>query len=151
MAVAGTACVPETWRNVEDVGTQAASVEPRRDDSAHVVVAYDNPGEAAPEAEVPVRRSSILLPDPVFFRLGAGYGALGHIDLAPCREQGLPPGYLRMRVTFRHDGHVVRASVYSTTEPPRDALACVGQRLDLAMVPVFDGEDVTLSKSVFVN
>jgi hypothetical protein len=90
-------------------------------------------------------------PEPIFFSLGAGHGALGRVDLGPCRDQGLPSGYLHMRVTFRHSGRVVRAAVESPTEPPSEALACIGAQLEMAMVPVFDGDDVTLSKGFFVN
>jgi hypothetical protein len=89
-------------------------------------------------------------PEPVFFRIGAGYGAVGHVDLGPCRERGLDPGYVRMRVTFAGDGTVAHATVESPTPPPPDALACIGERLRAAQVPAFQGGDFTLSKSVFV-
>jgi len=92
-----------------------------------------------------------VAPDPILFRLGAGYGALGHVDLAPCRDQGLPQGYLRLRVTFRASGRVVRAAVETPVAPPAEALTCIGEQLEMAMVPLFEGGDVTLSKSFFVN
>jgi hypothetical protein len=101
-------------------------------------------GRGAPSGHPPA-------PDPVLFRLGAGYGVLGHIDLAPCRAQGLQTGYLHMRVTFRHSGRVIRAAVESLVPPPPEALACIGEQLELAMVPVFEGGDVTLAKSFFIN
>jgi hypothetical protein len=83
--------------------------------------------------------------------MGAGYGALGHVDLAPCRDQGLAPGYLHMRVTFRDSGRIVRAAVESPVPPPQEALECIGEQLKMSMVPIFEGGDVTLSKSFFVN
>ena len=89
--------------------------------------------------------------EPVLFRLGAGLGALGHIDLNPCRDQGLPPGYVHMHLTFRGTGRVVRAAVETPLAPPPEALACIGDQIQATMVPVFDGGDVNLSKSVFVN
>ncbi len=89
-------------------------------------------------------------PAPVFFRLGAGYGAVGRVDLGPCRDHGLDPGYVRLRVTFGGDGEVARATVESPTPPTADALACISRQLKSASVPVFEGGDVTLSKSVFV-
>jgi hypothetical protein len=92
-----------------------------------------------------------LFADPLFFALGAGYGALGRIDLGPCKDQGLQPGYLRLRVTFRGSGRVVRAAVESPVAPPAPALACIGGQLEAAMVPGFEGGDVTLSKTLFVN
>ena len=89
-------------------------------------------------------------PAPVFFRLGAGYGAVGRVDLGPCRERGLDPGYVRMRVTFAGNGSVAHATVESPTPPPPDAIACISERLQAASVPSFEGGEVTLSKSVFV-
>jgi hypothetical protein len=88
--------------------------------------------------------------DPVFFHLGAGYGAIGRVDLAPCRELGLDPGYVHMRVTFGGGGQVVRAIVESLTQPSPEALECISEHLAPASVPTFEGGDVTLSKSLFV-
>jgi hypothetical protein len=91
-------------------------------------------------------------PDPVPFRIGAGRGMLGHVDLRPCRDRGLPVGYVHMRVTFRHSGRIVHAIVETPAPPPQEALSCIGEQLEqLAMVPAFDGGDVTLSKTLFVN
>jgi hypothetical protein len=90
-------------------------------------------------------------PDPIPFRLGAGHGMLGRVDLRPCRDRGLPVGYLHMHVTFRRNGRVVHATVETEAPPPQEALTCISEQLELAMVPAFDGSDVTLSKSFFVN
>jgi hypothetical protein len=95
-------------------------------------------------------KTYLLPPEPVLFRLGAGLGALGHVNLDPCRFRGLPSGYLHLRVTFRHGGRVVRAAVETANEPPADALVCVSERLADAEVPGFDGGDVTLSRSFYV-
>jgi len=85
-----------------------------------------------------------------FFALGAGYGALGKIDLSACRDEGLPAGYWHVRVTFGPSGRIVHASVESPVAPSREALACVADRLTGPTVPRFDGHGVTLSKSIFV-
>jgi hypothetical protein len=119
----------------------------------HLVLAavVVDPGDV--ESAPPPQTAPYLRPsdEPVTFRLGAGYGALGHVDLEPCRDSGLPQGYLRMRVTFRPGGGVARATVETQQQPPSEALSCVGQHLAAAMVPAFDGSDVTLSKSFFVG
>jgi hypothetical protein len=113
-------------------------------------------GETA--ASTPLRVSAIPLggrdrprPDPVFFHLGAGYGVLGRLDVAPCRGRGLPAGYLRLRATFRPSGRVAHAAVESLERPPEDALACIGEILQATAVPPFDGGDVTLSRIYFVD
>jgi len=120
-------------------------------DSRPTAIAYDGPSE--PVEAPPATPPGPARPDraPAFFRLGAGYGALGQIDLSPCRDHGLPHGYLRVRVTFRTDGRVGRAALQSEVLPPEEALACVGEQLELASVPAFEGGDVTLSKSFFVD
>ena len=89
-------------------------------------------------------------PDPIPFRIGAGHGALGTIDLAPCREQGLPGGYLRMRVAFRHDGHVAHAVIEGPVLPPQEALDCVAAQIEDTTVPPFDGRDASLTRRFFV-
>ncbi len=144
-------CVRRTTRDflpVEESAEPAA--EPM--EIRTVELPPDQPIEGAPEPDAvspppPAPRQ----PDAALFRLGAGYGALGQLDLASCREQGLQAGYLHMRVTFEDSGRVVRAAVQSPTAPPPAALACIGDQLRTAMVPVFAGGDVTLSKSFFVN
>lgn len=146
-------CVRETGKLAAT--TDRTADEPPRDPSEvrEIAVAYDSPGTEASEPVASAVRASPghEPPDPVLFRLGAGYGALAHVDLTPCRDEGLQPGYLHVRVTFRHSGRVVSAAVESPVAPPSEALACIGEQLELAMVPLFEGGDVTLSKSFFVN
>jgi hypothetical protein len=137
------------------------AIEPAAPDSAAepvevraVALADDHSDDEASEPVAPDHR---VLPaqhpfrEPTLFRLGAGYGALGHVNLAPCREQGLQGGYLHLRVTFRGDGRVARATVESHLPPPPEALGCIGEQLEAALVPVFDGDAVTLARSFFVN
>jgi len=119
-----------------------------------VEVAQDSREERAPirvAAALPASNADHPRPDPVPFRIGAGHGALGNVDLGPCHDRGLPSGYLRLRVTFRPSGHVSRVAVESEDQPPPDALACVGEQLEAPKVPVFDGDDVRLSRIFFVN
>lgn len=120
---------------------------------AHVDVADDAseaPAAPLPASALRVSNADHPAPDPVFFRLGAGYGALGRIDLESCRDLGLGSGYLHMRVTFRHSGGVAHATIESDAQPTPEVLACIGEHLQNAMVPRFDGGNVTLSRSFFV-
>jgi hypothetical protein len=125
--------------------------------------------EPAPVAEPPVERqltiaeadealapthplpAARVAPDPIRFQVGAGYGALSHVDLAGCREYGLQSGYVRVRATFTRVGYVVRAAVTSLTAPPPAALDCIADQLRRTGVPAFDGEDAKLSKTYFVG
>jgi hypothetical protein len=143
----------------ESMNAVAYAADPAPAEAAQPVVVADvnmagnDSAAAAPRPAAALRASGAdhPPPDPVFFRLGAGYGALGHIDLEPCRDYGLASGYLRMRVTFRHSGAVAHATVESEAQPSPEVLACIGERLQDAMVPGFDGSNVTLSKSFFVT
>jgi hypothetical protein len=154
---AATGCIRRDWLNEPaiDADPGASAESPTKPVVVQSVdVAYDGPEETTPlraAASLPASNADHPRPDPVLFRLGAGHGTLAHVDLQPCRDLGLPPGYLRMRVTFHPSGHVVRAAVESEAPPTDEALACVSEQLEVAMVPAFDGEDVTLSRIFFVN
>jgi len=120
-----------------------------------VIGGDDDANEAPPPPAAPATLvwSSLRVNqhEPVLFRLGAGLGALGHIDLNPCRGQGLPAGYVHMHLTFGGTGRVVRAAVETPVAPPPEALTCIGDQVEATMVPTFEGGDVNLSKSFFVN
>lgn len=111
-----------------------------------VAVPHDDSDEASEAVAAPRPRDT---PDPVFFRIGAGYGALGLVDLAPCQDQGLA-GYVRVHVTFSGSGQATRAAIEGRVAPSPEALSCIGQQLRVATVPVFEGGDVTVSKTFFV-
>jgi hypothetical protein len=115
-----------------------------------VVVSNVTVAGAAAENASRASDADRVRPGPTFFLIGAGYGAVGRIDLTPCRDRGLDPGYVHLHVTFGVGGSVARAVVESPTQPPADALACVADLLAAASVPAFEGGDVTLSKSLFV-
>ena len=150
-----TGCVQrETLYDLGLAEREPPTVQYERIYVGSVDVSYDGPEDMTPlraMSAIPVSNSDHPRPDPVPFRLGAGHGTLGTVDLAPCRERGLPPGYMRMRVTFRPNGHIVRAAVESEVPPPQEALTCVGEQLEVAGVPPFDGQDFTLSRIVYVN
>jgi hypothetical protein len=143
----GTGCVREI-----DVATSSApQSEDEPDDRRPVAVAYDGPASGSPQEDPPAPAARGPQRDPIFFHLGAGYGALGQVDLESCRDHGLARGYIRVRVTFRTDGRVARAALQSDVLPPPEALTCIGERLETALVPAFEGGDFTLSKSFFVD
>jgi hypothetical protein len=149
LGLTATGCLHEPDAEVE-TAYQPPEPEPvvRRD----VTMPWARSGEPMPAAPVlaasPRDRPP---PDPVPFRIGAGHGALGSIDLAPCRAEGLPPGYLAMRVTFHRDGRVAHAVVEGPVPPPQEALDCVAEQIEEATVPVFDGRDASLTKRFFVE
>lgn len=107
--------------------------------------------DEAPSPALPPSPRDKPVPDPIRFQIGAGYGALSHVDVAACRERGLQAGYLHVHATFTHLGYVVRASVESQAAPPPPALDCIAERLRQAGVPQFDGTEATLSKTYFVE
>jgi hypothetical protein len=155
-AFAAAGCAPqETLYDAEYPGGQVTASPPaERVAVGHIDVRYEGPVEPTPlraAAAAPASERDRPRPSPIFFSLGAGHGALGRVDLSTCRDRGLPAGYLRIRATFRPSGHVAHAAVESAAEPPQEALECVSEQLEDTNVPPFDGEDVSLSKIVFVN
>jgi len=145
-------CVRQPMMIIEPL-EETAEPAPEPTEVRDVDVAYDGVLVERPESviSVPIQGAGRRQVEPVLFHLGAGYGALGGLDLTSCRDRGLQAGYLRMSVTFRSSGRIVHAAVRSSMAPPPEALACIGEQLEVAMVPMFEGDDVTLSKSFFVN
>lgn len=152
LASASTGCV-HTDTTLAEVDSEP-SAPPPPTVSRDVVIGGDDTTEAPPESAPAVlvwSAVNVRQAEPVLFRLGAGLGALGHIDLEPCREEGLPPGYVHMHLTFAHTGRVVKAAVETPVAPPAEALACIGEQVEATLVPGFDGGNVMLSKSFYVN
>jgi hypothetical protein len=89
-------------------------------------------------------------PDPIRFQIGAGYGALSHVDVSACRDRGLQAGYFHVHATFSHEGYVMHASVESEAPPPPPALDCIADLLRQTGVPQFDGSEATLTKTFYV-
>jgi hypothetical protein len=147
LLLAATGCVHEQLAVVEtDVDDSARVAEPI--EARQITVDTEQAPSAAPPSRTPDER---LLPDPIPFKMGAGYGALALVDLAPCREHGLRPGYVRVHATFTHLGYIVRATVESTAAPPAPALDCIADQLRQVGVPEFDASSASLSKSYFVQ
>ena len=145
-----TGCVEEPPPQVPEVVDEAPPPrEPTVVSPVAMARARHAPG-AASDGAPRASEADRVHPGPVFFRLGAGYGAVGQVDLGPCREKGLDTGYVHMRVTFAGDGTVALATVESPTPPPPAALTCISEQLRAASVPAFEGGDVTLSKSLYV-
>jgi hypothetical protein len=149
LLLAATGCVHEQEVAVEGEDYEAPrTVETA--DAWQITVDDEQPPAPGP---APTTRTADerLLPDPVPFKIGAGYGALAHVDLAPCREHGLQPGYVHVRATFTSLGYIVRATVESAAPPPPPALDCIAGQLRQVGVPKFDAQSASLSKRYFVR
>jgi hypothetical protein len=150
LPVLATGCLHEPGEDDTGLYQPAYAPPPQPVARREFSVAWEGLGGDVP-ALVPASSPLTKVPDPVPFRIGAGHGALGALDLAPCRAEGLQAGYLRMRVTFRRDGRIVHAAVESPEPPPQEALECIADQLQGAKVPAFDGRDASLSRSFFVE
>jgi hypothetical protein len=106
--------------------------------------------EPSPAPSLPPSPRDKPVPDPIRFQIGAGYGALSHVDVSSCRERGLQSGYFHVHATFSPEGYVLHASVESEAPPPPPALDCIADHLRQAGVPRFDGSGATLSKTFYV-
>jgi hypothetical protein len=150
LAPLATGCLHQGDADLEaGLYSPADDSDTQRPVRSDVAVAWAGAERASPPPAVSPRDRPP--PDPVPFRIGAGHGALGSVDLAACRELGLQSGYLRMRVTFHPSGHVVHAAVESPVPPSQAALDCVAEMLEEATVPAFDGREASLSRRFFVE
>lgn len=132
----------------------AAAAAEESESSQAIEIDYDGADTPTPmrlAAAIPASELDRPHPDPVFFALGAGHGALGQVDVDGCGERGIPAGYLRMRATFRPSGQISRAVVMTESPPSQEALDCIAEKLRVMRVPSFDGESVTLSRNYFVE
>src|SRR5271165_4777474 len=92
----GGACLPRESLNMAQLAPDPAPPE-EHVVATNVPVGSDGSDEGTIERAHPRRPAGAgLSSDPVFFHLGAGYGALGRIDLDSCRDQGLVPGFLHL-------------------------------------------------------
>jgi hypothetical protein len=77
--------------------------------------------------------------------------ALAAVDLAACRQQGLPQGHGHANVTVRPDGTI--SSV--VTDAPRDispsGAACVRERLGATVLPPYRGAPIVVGTTWFVR
>jgi hypothetical protein len=156
--VAACAGLSTTGCLAREAGVQPPAIEPAPPEDpvfvSHVTLIDGDRAAATEAAATAAMRASDSYRArryPAFFRLGVGYGAVGRIELAPCRQQGLDPGYVHMHVTFGVNGAVSRAVVESPTRPSPEALGCITRQLEAIAVPVFEGGDVTLSKSLYLT
>src|SRR5579863_4720265 len=86
---AAAGCVHEGAGDLASANDYVADDPPRAALPTHdVVVPRDVVAEETPDVVVRAPDSAPPLRphrDPIFFHLGAGYGALGQVDLGPCR------------------------------------------------------------------
>ena len=84
------------------------------------------------------------------FDLGGVYGALAHVELAPCKAMGLTPGYGRVTLAFEHDGAPVGVGVDLPAGSAPAAETCVQRAFGAVRVAPFDGAPVSVRRAFFV-
>jgi hypothetical protein len=105
---------------------------------AHVPLAVPPPGD--PPAPLPTK-----------FDMGGAYGALSHVDLAACKEQGLRAGYGRVLLGFEPDGRPVGVSIEMPAGSTPEARSCVEQAFRTVRVAPFEGAPVNVRRAFFVG
>ena len=73
------------------------------------------------------------------------------VDLTDCRSRGVPPGFGRVRVTVRADGHVTRVAIESPQNLTDDAADCLGSRLGDVVAPPFRGAPTDVYATFYVR
>jgi hypothetical protein len=126
------------------VAAQAPSLE-------SVVVAQQPPvlTTVAAPSTVAARSTAEALPKPRPFDSAAARAMLNGADLAACRAQGLPRGYVHLRATFT--GGVTRVLVDAPAGLPASVFVCVRHAVAEVPVPPYEGDgEFTLGVSRFV-
>jgi hypothetical protein len=96
-----------------------------------------------PEVTVPAQRKSL--------DAASARASLQHVDLGPCREHGLPRGYVHARVTFGNAGTPARIDLDGPEGLSKEAVTCVGGGLSRASMPPFVGDgNVPVGVTLFV-
>jgi hypothetical protein len=137
--IASTVHNPQT----EWTTTDGSPADDDDDGAADVPVAVP-PHEPASEAD---RRVEERTP----FALAAAYGALAHVELEPCRAQGLAAGYGRVALAFANDGAPAAVGVRLPAGSAPGAQACVEQAFRAVRVAAFDGAPVNVRRPFFVK
>jgi hypothetical protein len=77
--------------------------------------------------------------------------SLEQTNVAACRSQGVPRGYVHARVRFGNAGEVSRVVIDEPAGLSAEAVACIGERISTASAPPFDGESApSIGMSWFV-
>jgi hypothetical protein len=87
----------------------------------------------------------------VGFDLGGAYGVLAHVNLDPCKAQGLTPGYGRVIVAFEPAGAPVGVGVALPAGSAPSAHACVEQAFRAVHVAPFEGAPVNVRRAFYVK
>lgn len=133
-----------------------ARAEPPKQVSAPVAA---NAKPPAPPAALPAVEKAVIPPKPeaaapgTAFNRAAAASALSNAaaDASACRKAGDPSGVASVTVTFAPSGRVTSANV---SGPPFAGTAtggCIAATLRRAKVPAFDGELVTVGKTIVVQ
>jgi hypothetical protein len=78
-------------------------------------------------------------PQPVRFDAHAAHASLQAIDLAPCRDRGVPAGArVHAIVTFAPSGNVQRAVIDQPGGLSRDAVQCLAELVTVARAPSWE-------------
>jgi hypothetical protein len=106
------------------------------------------PSEAGPVDLQP--RVPPALPKP--FDLGGAYGAIGRVDLSPCKDAGLEPGYGRVTLDFTVDGAVGSVALDMPPSSSAAGRSCVESAYRTVHVPAFAGDQLaTVRRDFFVG
>jgi hypothetical protein len=101
------------------------------------------PADPLPDATVPSQRKSL---DAALAR-----ASVQQVDLAACREHGLPRGYVHARVTFGNAGTPARIDLDGPDGLSKEAVTCVGRGLSRASMPPFVGDgNIPVGVTLFV-
>lgn len=113
---------------------------------------------AAPASEAPARPAAQAAPTP-HEPVGAGFDRAAAVSAlatqaaqaSKCRKDGDPSGTATVTITFAPSGRVTSANVSGPPFAGTPTGGCIAAALRRAHIPPFDGEKVTVSKTVTIQ
>lgn len=131
---------------------EASVVSSSADRAAPAAAPSAQPAETSAPAEAKAPREPSAEPSGPFDRAAAGSALTeSAAQASSCRKEGDPSGVASVVVTFAPSGRVTSANV---SGPPFAGTAtggCIAATLRKARVPAFEGERVTVSKTVVIQ
>jgi len=115
-------------------------------DPAGAVTKEEPKPEAASEPEVPAEPAGPFDKAAAAAALNASAG-----QASACRKEGDPSGIASVVVTFAPSGRVTSANISGPPFAGTPTGGCIAAALRKTKIPAFDGERVTVSKTVVIQ
>lgn len=133
--------------------TAAATPTPAAEKPAVEKPVAEKPAEPKPEPATPAEKAPPSGEPAGPFDRAAAAAALnsGAAQASACRKEGDPSGVASVTITFAPSGRVTSANISGPPFAGTPTGGCIAAALRKARVPAFDGDRVTVSKTIVIQ